>query len=145
MKSGEVSAYIFLITRAGDLKPARLAKIYLFRLDLADAYGVTLKRQVGLLQVTTCKLEMNAHDIAIQSAIKAAMDQGATDAFYLLQADEEGKLQSNDIEPGAYAMLVRGRAGANDAYWEEAVKIDAGKTTQIKAAEPLLACSDLEE
>jgi hypothetical protein len=148
-KGGDLSAYVFLITRSGDLKPARLAQVYLFRSDLAKAYEVTVEKQMKLLHDTippaamTCKLEVRAYDKAIESAIKAALEQEATDAYYVLQTDEEGKLQSKNIEPGGYRMLVRGRAGFNDAYWSEFLTIDAGKITQIKLAEPKLACPDV--
>lgn len=146
---GGLSAYIFLITRAGDLKPGRLAKVYLFRSDLAKAYHVTVEKQTKLLYDTipatamNCKLEIGAYDKAIDSAMEAALREGVIDAYFELQADEEGKLQTKNIEPNTYEIIVRGRAGMNDAYWSEALTIEAGKTTQIKLAEPRLACPDI--
>ena len=148
--AGEISGFTFLITRNGDLKPARLAQVYLFRSDLADAYDVTVVKQRSVFEEglpqdaeLSCEAKIEVYDRALQSALKAARDQDANDAYYVLQADEEGKFHLKNIEPGEYEILVRGRAGANDAYWCKSLRIEAGKVAQIKLGEPVEACLNL--
>jgi hypothetical protein len=147
---GEISGFIFLITRGGDLKPARLAQVYLFRSDLADAYDTTVVKQRSLEEEglpenaeLSCQSRINVYSKAIESALKAAREQDASDAFYLLEADEERRFQLKNIETADYEILVRGRAGGNDGYWSKSIHIEAGKVTQIKLGEPIVACLDL--
>jgi hypothetical protein len=148
--TGEVSGFIFLITRGGDLKPARLAQVYLFRSDLAEAYDVTVVKQRSVFEEglppdteLRCETKIRVYDLAIQSALKAARDQDASDAYHILEADEEGRFQFKNVEPADYEILVRGRAGGNDAYWSKSLHVDAGKVTQIKLSEPVVACLNL--
>jgi hypothetical protein len=71
-------------------------------------------------------------------------------------ADEEGKFRVSGIALGSYTMVIRGRAGMNDAHWQADVFVGLeGKVTEfaggtatqvaeIKLGSPKEACLSIE-
>jgi hypothetical protein len=133
-----VSGRAFLITVAGDVKPAIMAKVYLLYWGDANEYQNSVAHEW---------LEEN------QKATKAWAEEMKTDHYYskskseicrrglrnysyafsktfdwvsankkewqliVGQSDEEGSFRISVPHPGAYMLVVVGHAGFNDAVW----------------------------
>jgi hypothetical protein len=157
-KPGIVSGRIFLITKGGDIKPARLASVYLVSWDGAknsaaqrwdDEY---LRASQGYLaklldpqwsESTACKMELLAYD----QATLAVLQSDAPSQLKILtgHADEEGNFKMADVQPGLYMIVASARAGFNDARWEEGfVQVKSEMETSLKLASPAKACLDLQ-
>jgi hypothetical protein len=132
--SGSISGRVFAITRAGDLKPARLARVYLMGglnippdsavsifLD-KQLSGRTALRESGALtddsEELLCRKELLLITDSVQAAVKWVEENKKYSEFLSAQADEEGTFQISGVAPGGYTLAVRGRAGENEAYWE---------------------------
>jgi hypothetical protein len=132
--SGSISGRVFAITRAGDLKPARLARVYLMgglTIPPDSAVSVFFDKQLserkdlrssGALtndsEELLCRKELLIITNSVRAAAKWVGENKKYSEFLTAQADEEGAFQISGIAPGGYTLAVLGRAGANDAYWE---------------------------
>ncbi len=147
-KSGVVSGRVFAITQAGDIKPARMAKIYLlwkyhskseemaeenrgkggdfaqltFLDELIKAKKALLKeakRDPGnWSDLQWCNLELRAFDAAVTATLQWSLDRKRTDQVLVGSADEEGNFRMIGVRPGVYDVIARGRAGFNEAFWD---------------------------
>jgi hypothetical protein len=165
---GSVDGRVFAITRTGDLKPARLARVYLIRgLDLPpeNAVSVFLEKHTSGLEdlknyaddseELTCKRELLAVDDAILASIQWVDDNKKHSQILSVQTDEDGTFLISGIVPGYYMLAARGQAGANDAYWtadiqffqsgdkgfwREGAGVQETSTLNIKLGSPERAC-----
>jgi Polysaccharide lyase family 4, domain II len=158
------------ITKAGDLKPARLAHIallYRYKSGLgpdeeipenaARIYLNALFKTNGDLEVKMAEGRINNKPLSddqiclgyIQSsiaALKMAAEWAATenklDQVKTTYADEEGHFKLTSVLPGEYTLTASGQAGMNLAFWEqrEKVVITAGQTTSVKLPSPEQSC-----
>jgi hypothetical protein len=142
-----------LITKGGDLKPARLAQVtLLYGSDTGTAAVVYLNTKVEQMKgsykllVTPGDVSCRAELLVFINSLKATMDwakvNGKQDQVHIATSDEEGFFQFGGLEPGSYILLARGHAGANDAYWEGNFKVTSGESVQMKLASPHAACLD---
>ncbi|MCU1250088.1 MAG: hypothetical protein JWQ49_3117 [Edaphobacter sp.] len=147
---GSISGRVFLITEAGDLKPARFANVYLMSQtsDKSDnsASMVFLEKETEQLQsgLTTTIPEAKCLEYllwatnSVQAAATWAQENKEYYQFTGANTDEDGAFRITGIvlssrtgqslralNPGTkidgfvwnYTVVVRGRAGANEAYW----------------------------
>jgi hypothetical protein len=236
-KPGTISGRAFGITSGGDLKPARLAKVYLLHLTgslppavvddtdgnkedpaalrwlkdlnrfiaevtaapsappaarptptppsgkeetplervarlaaLARAFGVTpapeetpIERTARLAaqqrraeeaekrraekatsdELAECRSMLLAYDKATLEILTWAREASQTAQIVLEEADEEGRFTLSAL-PGSYLLVVRGRAGFNDASWQTNVTVEGGKETTVKLGSPEQSCLALE-
>jgi hypothetical protein len=56
------------------------------------------------------------------------------------EADEEGQLRIVVPRSGKYLLIVRGRAGFNEAFWKADVTVESGAETVVKLGHPEKAC-----
>jgi hypothetical protein len=193
--SGSISGRVFLITEAGDLKPARLANVYLMSHTPdkrhQSATTVFLDKKLEEMKEMTKKLEdmksgseesQCLEDLlvttdSLQAAAKWAEGNGQNLQFLGTQADEDGRFQISGIVLNSstgqslrtlnpetkldgfvwsYTIVVRGRAGANEAYWEEDVQflqisgraswrvgsgeLQTGRDVSVKLGSPESSC-----
>jgi len=198
---GSISGRVFLITEAGDLKPARFANVYLMS-HTPDKQGqsanaVFLDNKLAVMKLANTKLEAEMksgsatsrseetrclEDLliatdSVQAAAKWAEENRQYRQFVGTQADEDGGFHISGIvldsstaqslrtlNPGSkldgfvwnYTIVVRDRAGANEAYWEEDVlflrlggkvswrvgsgELQTGRDVSIKLASPEKSC-----
>jgi hypothetical protein len=147
-----------VITKGGDIKPARLASVYLISWDGAsnsaaqswhNAYQIAVREYIAKLpesqwsESTACKMELLTYD----QAILAVLQSDALSKLKILigQADEEGNFKMADVQPGLYILVASGRGGFNEARWEEgSVEVKPGMETSLKLASPDKACLDLQ-
>lgn len=165
-KPGVVSGRVFLITGGGDIKPARMATVYLLywyrnsqgkELDLDSSAGSTYlshrveasekvsnapeQERVNWSKSERCSKWLSAYNKAVKDTLKWTMDEKKEWQVLLADADEEGKFRITVPRAGGYVLLVRGQAGFNQAAWEEVnVSVKPGVETALKLASPKEAC-----
>jgi hypothetical protein len=157
---GSISGRIFLITKGGDLKPARMARVYLFWENGADAHAVTaagggdapgliyLKRYLEATEDANkseasqyCNSSLLNADRAVSATLDWAREHKLTAYVEELNADEEGTFNASKMKPGLYELVVRGEAGINDAYWLQQVRVTAGENTEVKVSSVEASCA----
>jgi hypothetical protein len=152
-QAGGVSGRIFLITKGGDLKPARLARVtLLYGSDAGTAAVVYLNTELEQMKgsytlLTTsgeasCRAELLVFINSLKATMEWAKVNGKQDQVHIATSDEEGLFQFSGLEPGSYILLARGQAGANDAYWQNDFKVKPGESVRMKLASPHTACLD---
>jgi hypothetical protein len=191
---GSISGRVFLITKAGDLKPARFAKVYLINgwtgnKNHESALSAYLARSVELYEARTkssipteavsCDTDLLTVADSVAAAAKWAEDNKKYSAVQSTETDEDGAFRVSGIRldivtgemspaerrawtsAGAisqwnYKLVVLGRAGANEAYWEadvafiqthghnfwrvETEEFVPGQDISIKLSSPKTAC-----
>jgi hypothetical protein len=158
---GVVMGRIFLITKGGDLKPARLAHGFLFfetgpGISAIEAAGggdtpglIYLKRYLEATEDANksgaslrCRSDLLNVDKAALATLAWAQEHKLTAYVAFLDADEEGHFTVGKIRPGVYELVVRGQAGINDAYWLQRVTVRPREKTEVKVSSVEAACAD---
>ena len=168
--SGEVTGFVFAITKAGDLKPARLAHVvllYAHKNDIGpdDDWGPSatwefIKAQIaaqgdletrilkGTISYNTplsddqiCMGDIQVYLDALKSVMEWAATEKKTGQVKTVDNDEEGHFKFDGLPPATYTVAVSGQAGMNMAYWEQDdVVVKPGETTSVKLTTPEQAC-----
>jgi hypothetical protein len=89
---------------------------------------------------TMCRQELLTYEKAVSEALKWVNDQDKASQVVFDNADEEGNFKIAVPHPGIYTLLVRGRAGFNEAFWQDDVKVNSGVETTIKLSAPTKSC-----
>ena len=168
---GTLSGRVFAITQGGDLKPARMADVYIL-----FSAGVTRDGKAVDVGETADLVFMGAHNDLQEQYIKEfeanpqwsekmacikdlatfrpamikTMDWGEAknkpSQIVKTQSDEDGNFSAS-LPPGKYSVYVRGRAGFNEALWDLGdmlyVDIHPGSHTEIKLPSPNTSCVDV--
>jgi hypothetical protein len=170
---GDLTGKVFAITKGGDLKQARFAQVFVLSGDSATAFNtIMLSNAEVVSQFTKLRDEREANEVLsaspsaayiqariaqADSAMKAlcnsilstphnkALDlaKAHPDQVVTSETDEAGFFKIGGPRPGAYTVLVVGRAGANDGFWVGNVALEAGKDSALKMRSPALACLNL--
>lgn len=170
-KPGVLSGRGFAITAGGDIKPARMADVYLLyechgKMPEADkeyqgtAGGMPfmdqeLKRLTeytqwleengrDLSESLVCRRELLSYDSFVVQMMTWAKDQNKMWQVIIDQADEEGTFKTSVPHPGRYRLLIRGKAGLNEAFWNADVVVNSGEETTVKLSAPNKACLTIE-
>lgn len=159
---GSIKGRVFLITGSGDLKPARLASVYLLAEGAPlspDSLKIIESARQHCFQAERWEDDYQRYPefratVSGERAIRGALADYANDlsaldklfgsqAVFAGQADEEGQFTFEQIAPGSYAMAAFGQAGINLAYWEKPLQVTAENQSDIKLNEPVTACSEM--
>lgn len=159
---GEVSGRIFLITKSGDLKPARMARVYLFfehgpgsaavvAAGAGDSPGIIyLKKYLEASQAANesgdsklCRSDLLNADKATKATLEWAQERKLMAYVAALDADEEGYFSVGRIRPGVYNLVARGNSGINDAYWLQEITVRPGQKTDVKVSSVEASCADV--
>ena len=170
-RPGNLVGRVFAITHSGDLKPARIADVYVFyeyrsvafankNPSDEDSAGMTwmeqhnkamedlnkeLERQgANWSESLSCRKELLTYLHATVETLKWAEAEKKAWQVISTQTDEEGNFSVSIPRPGKYLLLVRGRAGLNEAAWRSDVTIAPGQPTNVKLTSPEKACLDAE-
>jgi hypothetical protein len=160
---GGVAGFVFLITKAGDLKPARLAHVALLyvhqkgmgskeefppsagwqhtldQFHAASQYAALDTR--GMSDGDICRARLQFEIDALKSTVGWAATEKKQEQVHELDADEEGHFRANALPPGNYSIAVWGQAGMNLALGEQdGIVVGASETVSIKLSSPKLAC-----
>jgi hypothetical protein len=145
---GIVSGRVFAILENGDLRPARMATVYLLwkyrssaeslaevrkgikrpsaELTYLDEYNKAKEAELEEMErdntawsdSKSCRKDLRAVDHAIEATIQWSLEQKKPDQVLTTQADEEGNFRMTGVRPGVYDVIARGRAGFNEAFWD---------------------------
>lgn len=161
-RDGIVSGRVFLITVSGELKPARMAEIHAIPLrninglpsdeTLASTFESFAHRHIETLlhkrgwqsnDYRSCKTELQAYEEGYYEMLNFAAEHGRNE-FLLIsgKADEEGnfKLKVPLEKEELYAVYAHGRAGYNDAIWDQITFAFPGKESVVKLSDPARVC-----
>jgi hypothetical protein len=158
-KAGVITGKIFLITRSGDLKPARLAMVFLLD-EHAGGNGGKDSAAVLYLHTKIENMKTSFHQLAdpdeniscptsllvFDKSLKSTLEWNEKehkDQIEITETDEDGAFRFSGVRPGEYLILAKGHAGANQAYWEQDAIAAPGKEVAIKLASPAKACLDM--
>jgi len=145
-KAAVVSGSVFVITKGGDLKPARMADVYLLYLYRsvkvananpadADSAGRAWLDNHNKIMEEYLKVAGSAEEMAwsdklaclkhlqtYHDALSQTRDWASAKhkdwQVLTNEADENGTFKIAVPHPGIYTILASGRAGFNDAFWE---------------------------
>ena len=165
---GTITGRVFAITNAGDLKPARMAEVHILYL-----HGVGRARPAGegetagmiymeesnkaselyMKQLDAsgaswsdkmlCMNDLHTFEPVILKVIDWASVHKKTAQLISTQTDEEGRF-STLAPPGEYIVLVRGRAGYNEALWDtnplNDIQVGPGARVEVKLGSPTKSC-----
>ncbi|MGH9555235.1 MAG: hypothetical protein ACRD2Y_05375 [Terriglobales bacterium] len=91
-----------------------------------------------------CKLDVLNFDERwlsyVLEVLEGVPERGKDPLLYETQADEEGNFQFGHVPDGKYTLVARGRAGINEATWEEEIVIQPGRNLFVKLSNPTDAC-----
>jgi hypothetical protein len=155
--SFHLSGRVFLITQAGDLKPARMVTVNFVSPDiyiLQMEWSIKLSKQrIETMERTgetgpgdSCHNDLQIERAALGYALALHDQEGSV--HYDAATDEEGNF-SFDVKKAAegdWAVFATGRAGFKEAFWVQAVEVKPGKPTMyLKLAKPKNVCIDVEK
>jgi hypothetical protein len=86
-----------------------------------------------------CREELLSYDKKVLRLLDWTKAENRSSQIVTGSTDEEGMIRMT-VPHGMYRLLVRGRAGFNDALWQSDVLITSGKETDVKLSVPLQAC-----
>jgi heat shock protein HslJ len=164
-----ISGRVFGITNGGDLKPARLAHVYVLgqfpksRTELVtaelvfvkattDGYKELNKTVANDSEAVACHKELLIIGEALGKAAEWVQQNRMYSQMKDTNGDEEGKFHFSGISQGFYTIVVLGRAGMSDAYWEAEIDVglngkitdltggEMNQVTEIKLNSPKKAC-----
>jgi hypothetical protein len=126
-----IEGNVFLVTNAGDLKPARFAKVRIWR----DSHRFHRIFTSGPEFQTPQFEALCRHDVGDV----ANEEEGW---IFAGETDELGNFLFEKIQPGNYTVEVFGHSGMNAAIWSSAVSHEAAATTHVKMGKPMVSCFD---
>jgi hypothetical protein len=159
-----VKGRVFLITKGGDLKPARLADVYLLSADvLPDEKSVktetglvalyceyagqqrqfVYRPDVGAYASRVVQADLSEYKDGLSKLQKMFSGQMGKKNTFSAQADEEGGFSFDGVPFGSYMIIAFGHAGVNLGYWEQPLQITATKPPEVRLSAPVTACSML--
>jgi hypothetical protein len=150
---------VFAITKGGDVKPALLARVYLFPVSYSinewmtsnirarDEYEAKVEAIIAedpsdnpfynSLIAENCRNLLSDVDKKIGTDKEIAPESFGP--AYTAETDETGNFKISPVNAGDYSLVVRGQAGSNDVLWIDKVTI-AGATEALKLHSVAKAC-----
>jgi len=155
---------VFAITIGGDLKPSRMASVFVLSGDAVAQFKSTMLSENSKVAEADSQLEDPKLDVLFKEnpglltsmkripcwdaftnilaeAIKLA--ENSADSVVTSESDEEGLFKVAGLKPGVCTIVIIGGAGANDGVWVQDVTLEAGQETPIKMHRPSMACSNI--
>lgn len=145
-----IKGKVFAITQGGDLKPARMARVYVvnvFRYERFTAMTLAMAEK-NLQRVQTrqnllnCSEKQAGWELGIAEMIKEAQENPRA-KVWSAETDENGEFQISGVLPGSYYLLAYGQAGINHGYWAKEINISRGVNTPFKLTQFESSCSEL--
>jgi len=113
--------------------------------DLQEQYIKELEVNPQWSEKMACMKDLATFRPAIIKTMDWAEAKNKPSQILKVQSDEEGNFSAS-LPPGKYHVLVRGRAGFNEALWNsglEYVDIHPASHTEIKLSSPDKSCVDV--
>jgi hypothetical protein len=161
--NGSISGRIFLITVLGDLKPARLIRVYVLSEKGSEEVTNTSLMEMTKKWRDRARIEMelmkaDPNYVPLTDDQKALLNVRDVEEYILSRVeksakagklvrttltDEEGRFKITRLPAGGYSIMAFGRAGANEATWDTSAKVYAAADTVVKMGSPDSSCVDL--
>jgi hypothetical protein len=169
---GTLSGRVFAMTAGGDLKPARMADVYVLysagltrdgkamdsgeTADLVfmeahntgqEEYNQEFRAHMEWTDKQACMKDLATFHPAMLKVIDWADAHKKGSQLIKTQTDEEGNF-SVSLPPGMYGVYVRGRAGFNEALWDSGLdyaRVQPGSHIVMKLSKPTTSCVDFPE
>ncbi len=169
---GSLSGRVFAITQSGDLKPARMAEVYILfssgvtrdgkaiesgdtanivfmgaHHDATTLYLEQFNANYQWTEKEACMKDLATFHPSMIKALAWAEDHKKQNQFVTTQTDEDGNFSAS-LPVGRYEVYVRGRAGFNEALWDtelDYVAIQPGAHVVLKLPSPSTSCLDVPE
>jgi len=159
----ELTGKVFAITKGGDLKPARMATLFVLSGDAAAQFKSNMlsetsraaeaaKTDSGLVDPMVAgdfselleSLKRRYCRDAFVSTFEEAVNLAKRnpDSIVTSETDEDGIFRVTGLTSGTRTVVAIGRAGSNDAVWVEDVTLESGQETPIRMHTPSMACPD---
>ncbi len=137
--TGTLSGRVLTIAKGGDIKPARLAHVFLASGD----DQVTLQQSVDRALAKRLDDIKNGTDpqeacVIASMSIHEAVKSGSN--IQTVDTDEDGSFDLHKLTAGTYAIVVIGAANGYQSVWYSTTTVTAGKRQKVKMSEPVLAC-----
>jgi phosphopantetheinyl transferase (holo-ACP synthase) len=167
---GTLSGRVFAITNSGDLKPARMADVYILfsfnvttegkaiessdikadnifteaRLAAQELYLEQFKANYQWSDKEACMKDLETFRPSMIKAMEWAQDNKKQDQIVKTQTDEDGYFSVSLPARKKYHIYARGRAGFNEAYWDgDRVTVQPSMHVAMKLSSPETSCLDV--
>ena len=132
-----VDGRVFVLMKNGDLKPARMAQVFVVSGTQAIAdyqydVGVLLDRLDDAKALTS-----DARDCAELLATQKVLEKKQEP----IVTDEEGVFQTPDIKAGMHQIVAIGKAAGVLCLWRTTVTLRSGQKQVVKLSEPYRTCA----
>jgi hypothetical protein len=88
----------------------------------------------------SCRRELIAEDAALLATMEWVQQNKSLKQLLTTDADEEGVFQIIKVPAGQYTLVARGKAGANDAFWNSEITVKPGSAISVKLSAPEKSC-----
>ncbi len=167
---GSLSGRVFAVTEGGDLKPARMADVYILyqsgvtrdgkAVDVGEAADLVFMEAhnhaqelfIGEMgknpqwtEKEECMKDLATFRPSMSQALDWAQEHKKQNQIVTTQTDEDGNYSAS-LPVGKYSVYVRGRAGFNESLWDTGiynVTIQPGAHVVLKLSSPEKSCLDI--
>lgn len=126
-----IEGNVFLITNAGDLKPARFAKVWLWR---GSHHLYEIFTSGPAFKTPEFEALCRSQLVEVANTEKGWVSEGET--------DEMGNFAFNNLPSGSYTVEAFGHSGLNAAIWSSDVSLESAATSHVKMGKPKVSCFD---
>jgi len=137
--TGTLEGRVFAVAAGGDIKPARIAHVFLAAGDDAvtlqeSLEGALTKRREDVANNADTEQACLLASMSIFEAVKS------DHSIRTSNTDEDGSFDLPKLKAGAYIVVVIGTANGFQSVWYQTAIVTAGKRQKVKLSEPALAC-----
>lgn len=167
---GTLSGRVFAITKGGDLKPARMADVYILfsfkvtkddkaiespdiKADIVfmnarnaaqELYIEQFKANYQWSDKEACMRDLETFRPSMMKAMEWAQDNKKEEQIVKTKTDEDGYFSVSLPAGRKYHVYARGRAGFNESYWDgDRVTVQPGAHVAMKLSSPDTTCLDV--
>jgi len=137
--TGTLAGRVFALAKGGDIKPARLAHVFIAsgndQIMLQQDLDSALARRLESIRSNTDTQEAC---LLASSSIHEALKGGSS--IQTLNTNEDGYFELGKLKAGTYMVVVTGGANGYESVWYLTTIVTAGKRQKVKLSEPALAC-----
>jgi len=137
--TGSLAGRVFALAKGGDLRPARLARVFVAsgedQITLQQNLDRALaKHREDIRSNTDVQEACLVASVSVHEAVKSASK------IQIADTDEDGNFALSKLHPGTYLVIAIGSAGGKQSIWLLAAEVTSGKRQKVRLAEPVLAC-----
>ncbi|MGB9455521.1 MAG: carboxypeptidase-like regulatory domain-containing protein [Bryobacteraceae bacterium] len=137
--TGTLAGRVYAIAKGGDIKPARLAHVFVATGDDQVALQQNVDRALAKrLEDIKNNTDAQGACVIASMSIHEAVKSGS--GILTVDTDEDGSFDLPKLTAGAYAVVVMGTANGYQSVWYSTTTVTAGKRQKVKMSEPVLAC-----